>query len=58
MVPIFESRDVHQEALAALLLVRRAAEAEELNLAFLQRVATFLHRARHDPGMRFEGEKA
>jgi len=57
MVPIFESRDVHQEALAALLLVRRAAEAEEFNLALLQRVATFLHRARHDPGMRFEREQ-
>jgi tetratricopeptide (TPR) repeat protein len=56
MVPIFESRDVHQEALAALLLVRRAAEAEELNLTLLQRVATFLHHARHNPEMRFEGE--
>ncbi|HYG65073.1 MAG TPA: tetratricopeptide repeat protein [Thermoanaerobaculia bacterium] len=55
MVPIFESRDVHQEALAALLLVHQAAETEQLSLGLLQRVASFLHRNRHDPGMRFEG---
>jgi len=32
MVPVFESRDVHQEALAALLLFRQAADAEEVTL--------------------------
>src|SRR5436305_997840 len=37
MVPIFESRDVHQEALAALLLFRRAVHAEELALCLLER---------------------
>jgi tetratricopeptide (TPR) repeat protein len=36
MVPVFESRDVHQETLAALLLFRRAAYAEEVTLSLLE----------------------
>lgn len=58
MVPIFESRDVHQEALAALLLFRQAADAEEVTLDLLQKVADYLQRARHNPGLRFEGGDA
>src|SRR4029077_5665614 len=36
MVPVFESRDVHQEALAALLLFRQAADAEEVTLGLVE----------------------
>lgn len=53
MVPIFESRDIHQEALAALLLFQRAAEAEEVTLDLLERIADYLQRARHNPELRF-----
>lgn len=56
MVPIFESRDVHQEAMAALLLFRQAADAEEVTASLLDRMTTYLHRARHNPGMRFQEE--
>lgn len=38
MVSIFESRDVHQETLAALLLFRRAVYAEEVTLSLLERI--------------------
>jgi tetratricopeptide (TPR) repeat protein len=38
MVPVFESRDVHQETLAALLLFRQATYAEELTLCLLERI--------------------
>ena len=55
MVPVFESRDVHQEALAALLLFRQAADAEEVTLGLLERIAGYLQRARQNPDLRFEG---
>ncbi len=38
IVPVFESRDVHREALAALLLFRQAALAEEVTLGLLERI--------------------
>lgn len=44
MLPIFESRDVHPEALAALVLLRQAAEAEEVTLEILERLASQLRR--------------
>lgn len=53
MVPVFESRDVHQEALAALLLFRQAAEAEEVTLGLVERIAVYLQRARNNPELRF-----
>jgi tetratricopeptide (TPR) repeat protein len=57
MVPVFESRDVHQEALAALLLFRQAADAEEVTLGLLERISDYLQRARRNPKLRF-GEEA
>lgn len=44
MVPIFESRDVRQEALAAFLLFRRAAETEKLTLGLIRELAGSLER--------------
>jgi tetratricopeptide (TPR) repeat protein len=55
MVPVFESRDVHQEALAALLLFRQAADAEEVTLGLVERIAGYLQRARLNPELRFGG---
>jgi tetratricopeptide (TPR) repeat protein len=52
MLPIFESRDVHQEALAALLLFKEAAEAERVTLGLLDQIAAYLKRARLDPELR------
>ncbi len=56
MVPVFESRDVHQEALAALLLFRQAANAEEVTLGLLERIADYLQRSRRNPELRFGEE--
>lgn len=57
MVPVFESRDVHQEALAALLLFRQAADAEEVTLGLLERISDYLQLARRNPELRFRGEE-
>ena len=44
MVPIFASRDVHPEALAALALFQKAAAAEQVDRALLDRIAAELQR--------------
>ena len=57
MVPIFESRDVHQEALAALLLFLKAADAEEVTLDLLEQISSYLQLARSNPELRFHAEE-
>jgi tetratricopeptide (TPR) repeat protein len=54
MVPIFASRQIHREALAALAFFRQAVEAEAASVEVVGRVAAFLKRAQNDPAMRFE----
>jgi hypothetical protein len=44
MRPIFESGDVHPEALAAVLLFQQAAEAEDVTRALVDQVAARLQR--------------
>lgn len=46
MIPVFESRDDQQKALAAFLLFQKAAEAEQVTLGLLQEMATSLERTR------------
>jgi tetratricopeptide (TPR) repeat protein len=54
MLPIFSSLQIHREALAALSFLQQALDAERASLALVSRVADFLRRAEHDPGLRFE----
>jgi len=54
MVPIFTSRHIHREALAALTFLRQAVEAEQASLQVVVRVADFLRKSEHDPELRFE----
>lgn len=54
IVPIFSSRQIHREALAALAYWRQAVEAEKACLSLVTRVASFLKRARHNPELRFQ----
>jgi tetratricopeptide (TPR) repeat protein len=54
MAPIFEAQEVHREALAALLLFRKAVEQDAATAALARRVVKYLYRARHDPELRFE----
>ncbi|HYO11783.1 MAG TPA: hypothetical protein VE685_01140 [Thermoanaerobaculia bacterium] len=42
LVPVFESRDIHREALAAFLLFRQACEEERLTAEMARRLATLL----------------
>jgi tetratricopeptide (TPR) repeat protein len=53
MLPVFQSRDIHREALAALIVFQRAAEMEQLTLGLVEEVAAYLERARTDPSLRF-----
>ena len=46
MIPVFESRDDHQKALAAFVLFQKAAEAEQVTLGLLQEMVTSLDQAR------------
>lgn len=54
MVPIFSSRQIHREALAALAFWRQAVEAETAGLDLVASVAAFLKRAQYDTALRFE----
>jgi transcriptional regulator with XRE-family HTH domain len=54
MMWIFTSQKIHREALAALRLFCEAAEREHATAALARRVADYLEKARHDPGLRFE----
>jgi tetratricopeptide (TPR) repeat protein len=53
MLPVFQAQDVHREALAALAMFQQAAMQEAAPWELAQEVASFLERARHDPGLRF-----
>jgi transcriptional regulator with XRE-family HTH domain len=55
MVWIFRAQGVHREALAALQVFCDAARREAASAELARRVALFLHRAQHDPQLRFEG---
>jgi hypothetical protein len=51
---VFQSEEVHKEALSALRLFREAVEREEATAELAYRILAFLFRARHDPGLRFK----
>lgn len=53
ILPVFRSREVHRDALAAVLVFQRAAEMEQLTLGLVDEVAAYLRQARHDPELRF-----
>lgn len=54
MAPIFTSRQIHQEALAALRLFCIGTEQGDITLQFTQRLVHYLKQSRHDPKQRFE----
>jgi tetratricopeptide (TPR) repeat protein len=53
MRPIFESEDIHQEALAALLLFEEAVRSEAATVQLVEEVAVYLKRARENPELAF-----
>jgi tetratricopeptide (TPR) repeat protein len=55
MLQVFRSRDVHREALAALIVLQQAAEREQLTVGLVEEVTDFLKASRNDPHLRFRG---
>ena len=53
IVPVFASRHIHREALAALAFFQRAVEAERAGVETVTRVAEYLRKARHSPELQF-----
>lgn len=51
LMPIFESRDVHREAIVALLMFQRACEEESLTVDLVRKFAEYLRRERREGGM-------
>jgi tetratricopeptide (TPR) repeat protein len=54
MVPVFSSRQIHGEVLAALDYWRQAVEAERAGTALVAGIAAFLKKARHNLELRFQ----
>jgi hypothetical protein len=54
MVPIFQSQQIHREALAALAFFRQAAERDAVTVELAEEVRAYLDRARRNPALRFE----
>jgi tetratricopeptide (TPR) repeat protein len=50
LMPIFESRDVHREAIVTLLMFQRACEEERLTVELVQQFAAYLRRERRGNG--------
>ncbi len=53
LLPIFRSREIHREAIAALLFFQRAAEMEQVTLAVVEQVTSYLQKSRANPNLRF-----
>jgi tetratricopeptide (TPR) repeat protein len=54
MLPIFRSRDVHREAMAALIIFQQAARAQAVTRQMVEEMVAYLHRARRNPALRYE----
>jgi tetratricopeptide (TPR) repeat protein len=54
MVPVFSSRQIHREALAALDYWRQAVESEGVGATVIASIAAFLKKAQHNPELRFQ----
>lgn len=54
MLPIFSSRQLPGEAIAALTFWRQAVQAEQTCLKLVNSIAAFLKRVRHNPELRFQ----
>jgi tetratricopeptide (TPR) repeat protein len=51
MMPVFQSRDVHREAILALLMFQRACEEERLTVQLVRQISDYLRRERRGNGI-------
>jgi tetratricopeptide (TPR) repeat protein len=54
LTPVFFSYHLHRDALAALAFFVQAAQREGASMEVVERVADYLKRSRHDPGLPFQ----
>ena len=54
ILPIFRARDLHREAIAALLALRQASRMETRSARLLAEIRGHLDRARRDSPLGFE----
>jgi len=54
MLAIFKSRDLHREAVAALIVFQRSIQMEKLSAKLLRDLGAYLRRARNDHRLHFE----
>lgn len=52
MLPSFQSREVHREALAALIVFQKAAKMDRVTLGLVQELSQYLRQCRKTPGVR------
>jgi transcriptional regulator with XRE-family HTH domain len=55
MLWIFKAQGVHKEAVAALRLFYEAAKRDEATAELAREILDYLNKARHNPGLRFQG---
>jgi tetratricopeptide (TPR) repeat protein len=53
MLPIFQSRQIHREAVAALIVFREAVALHQASAGLIDQVSRFLREARRDRSLRF-----
>jgi len=53
LIPIFQSREIYREALAAVIVFQQAAVMEQLTTGLLEEVTAYLEQARGNPELRF-----
>lgn len=51
MMPVFQSRDVHREAILALMMFQRACEEERLTVDLVRQISDYLRRERRGNGI-------
>jgi hypothetical protein len=54
MLEVFQSRNIHREALGALSILQQAARLEKAGIVLVREVAAFLKKARTRPDLRFD----
>jgi transcriptional regulator with XRE-family HTH domain len=52
LLPVFQSREIHLEAQAALRLFQQSVEQDRATVALVRHLVAYLHRARRNPGLR------
>jgi tetratricopeptide (TPR) repeat protein len=58
MLPIFTSRKIHREAVAAFTFLVQAVEAERATVEVVAQIATFVQRVQADPTLKFDAPSA